>query len=88
MSPPPPARFDGLSGSLPDGTPNTQVPKEVLASIRRNGVCLKGTLFTQLDKKNTNTQARDGTISNTSKDLGLGVNAVYTTPSIHLIVNA
>ena len=40
-------RFDSLSGSMPDGTPRSVVPKEVLESIKRNGVCLKGTLFTE-----------------------------------------
>ncbi len=33
--------FDDLSGSLPDGSPRQTVPKEVLNSIRKNGVALK-----------------------------------------------
>jgi hypothetical protein len=39
------------------------VPREVLESIRRNKVCLKGTLFTQLDKQNTNTQSLNVQVS-------------------------
>jgi hypothetical protein len=31
-------RFDGLSGSLPNGMPRMEVPPEVLDSIRNNGV--------------------------------------------------
>jgi hypothetical protein len=31
-------RFDGLSGAHPDGSPRMEVPKEVLDSIRKNGV--------------------------------------------------
>lgn len=42
---------------MPDGTPRMEVPKEVLDSIRKNGVCLKGTLFTPLSHKNTSTQS-------------------------------
>jgi hypothetical protein len=34
-------RFDGLSGGMPDGTPRTEVPPEVLDSIRKNGVSLE-----------------------------------------------
>ncbi len=49
-------RFDDLSGALPNGLPRTVVPPEVAASILRNKVCLKGTLFTPLSKKNTSTQ--------------------------------
>ncbi len=41
----------------PDGSPRQTVPKEVLESISRNGCCLKGTLFTELNLKNTNTQS-------------------------------
>jgi hypothetical protein len=44
LSPPPRAflpscpRFDGLSGSTPDGMPRVDVAPEVLDSIRKNGV--------------------------------------------------
>lgn len=67
-------RFDNLSGSLPDGKPNKQVPQEVLDSIRKNGVALKGTLFTPLDKNNTNTQSLNVQLR---KDLDLYVNLVH-----------
>lgn len=67
-------RFDGLSGSTADGMPRVEVPPEVLESIRINGVCLKGTLFTPLSKKNTSTQSLNVQLR---KDLGLGVNLVH-----------
>ncbi|GBF92681.1 hypothetical protein Rsub_05050 [Raphidocelis subcapitata] len=67
-------RFDGLSGSMPDGTPRTEVPKEVLDSIRKNGVCLKGTMYTALSKKNTSTQSLNVQLR---KDLDLVVNLVH-----------
>ncbi|EFJ41545.1 isocitrate dehydrogenase, NAD-dependent, mitochondrial, partial [Volvox carteri f. nagariensis] len=67
-------RFDYLSGSEDGKVPRTSVPKEVLDSIRRNGVCLKGTLFTQLDKNNTNTQSLNVQLR---KDLDLHVNVVH-----------
>ena len=35
-------RFDGFTGTLPGGKAATEVPKTVLDSIRKNGVCLKG----------------------------------------------
>jgi hypothetical protein len=31
-------RFDGLSGSTADGMPRTEVPQEILDSIKANGV--------------------------------------------------
>ncbi|KAI8474612.1 MAG: isocitrate dehydrogenase, NAD-dependent [Monoraphidium minutum] len=67
-------RFDGMSGALPDGSPRIEVPKEVLDSIRKNGVCLKGTLFTTLSKKNTSTQSLNVQLR---KDLDLVVNLVH-----------
>ncbi|KAF8056351.1 IDH1 [Scenedesmus sp. PABB004] len=67
-------RFDGLSGALPDGMPRMDVPPEVLDSIRANKVCLKGTLFTPLSKKNTSTQSLNVQLR---KDLGLSVNLVH-----------
>eukprot|EP00775_Hariotina_reticulata_P006917 gene6917-7135_t len=67
-------RFDGLSGALPDGMPRMDVPKDMLDSIRRNKVCLKGTLFTPLSKKNTSTQSLNVQLR---KDLELGVNLVH-----------
>lgn len=49
-------RFDNISGTDQHGRPNDFVPEDILASIKRNGVCLKGTLFTPLDKS-TSTQS-------------------------------
>ena len=37
-----PCRFDQLSGSRPDGKPAQHVPAEIMESIKKNGVCLKG----------------------------------------------
>ncbi|KXZ41875.1 hypothetical protein GPECTOR_255g642 [Gonium pectorale] len=70
-------RFDYLSGSevTPTGkVPRSSVPKDVLDSIRRNGVCLKGTLFTELGSANTNTQSLNVQLR---KDLDLHVNVVH-----------
>eukprot|EP00878_Enallax_costatus_P008185 GHUV01008558.1.p1 GENE.GHUV01008558.1~~GHUV01008558.1.p1 ORF type:complete len:350 (+),score=79.36 GHUV01008558.1:142-1191(+) len=67
-------RFDGLSGALPNGQPRMEVPEEVLDSIRTNKVCLKGTLFTPLSKKNTSTQSLNVQLR---KDLELSVNLVH-----------
>lgn len=50
------------------------MPPEVLASIRKNGVCLKGTLFTPLSKRNTSTQSLNVQLR---KDLDLVVNLVH-----------
>ncbi|WIA35017.1 hypothetical protein OEZ86_003511 [Tetradesmus obliquus] len=74
-------RFDGLSGAMPDGMPRLEVPAEVLDSIRKNKVCLKGTLFTPLSKKNTSTQSLNVQMR---KDLELTVNLVhgFTLPGI------
>ena len=74
-------RFPGVSGSDPQGNPNTHLPKEVLDSIRRNGVCLKGTLFTPLTKYNTSTQSLNVQLR---KQLDLQVNLVhgFTVPGL------
>jgi len=66
-------RHDELSGAAADGSPPTVVPPEILESIRRNKVCLKGTLFTPLSKKNTSTQSLNVQLR---KDLDLVVNLV------------
>ena len=50
-------RFDQASGANEDGTPKEEVPTDVVESIRRNRVCLKGTLWAPLYKENTNTQS-------------------------------
>eukprot|EP01026_Neomeris_dumetosa_P047466 TRINITY_DN40784_c1_g1_i1.p1 TRINITY_DN40784_c1_g1~~TRINITY_DN40784_c1_g1_i1.p1 ORF type:complete len:412 (+),score=40.34 TRINITY_DN40784_c1_g1_i1:183-1238(+) len=49
-------RFDNLSGSIGGQHPREEVPEEILTSIQNNKVCLKGTLFTPIDKS-TNTQS-------------------------------
>ena len=43
-------RFDDVHGTDPNGKPVTNVPAAVLESIKRNKVCLKGTLYTPLSK--------------------------------------
>lgn len=68
------SRFDDLSGSMPDGSPRLEVPQDVLQSIKRNGVCLKGTMFTNLGGQNTNTQSLNVQMR---KDLDLSVNLVH-----------
>ncbi|GLC76351.1 hypothetical protein PLESTF_001770200, partial [Pleodorina starrii] len=75
-------RFDYLSGSEGGKLPRTSVPQEILNSIRRNGVCLKGTLFTPLDANNTNTQSLNVQLR---KDLDLHVNVVhgYSIPGLN-----
>lgn len=45
-----PCRFDDVHGTDASGRPVTSLPPAVLESIRRNKVCLKGTLFTPLSK--------------------------------------
>ena len=74
-------RFPGVSGSDPNGNPNTHLPQEVLDSIRRNGVCFKGTLFTPLTKYNTSTQSLNVQLR---KQLDLQVNLVhgFTVPGL------
>ena len=63
-----------MSGTGPDGKPNDVVPADVIASIQRNGVCLKGTLFTPLNKENTSTQSLNVQLR---KQLDLHVNLVH-----------
>ena len=74
-------RFPNVSGSDPNGNPNTHLPAEALESIRRNGVCLKGTLFTPLTKYNTSTQSLNVQLR---KLLDLHVNLVhgFTVPGL------
>lgn len=43
-------RFDDVHGTDASGKPVTSVPSAVLESIKRNHVCLKGTLYTPLSK--------------------------------------
>eukprot|EP00803_Ostreobium_quekettii_P008699 evm.model.scf_442.8 EVM.evm.TU.scf_442.8 scf_442:81825-86170(+) len=50
------------------------VPSEVVESIQRNHVCLKGTLFTPLSKTNTSTQSLNVQLR---KQLDLSVNLVH-----------
>ena len=67
-------RFDGLHGSNADGSPRSDVPREVLESIRRNRMCLKGVMYTPLAGGNTNTQSLNVQLR---KDLDCFVNVVH-----------
>ena len=67
-------RFPSVSGSDPQGNPVNSVAPEVLASIKRTGVCLKGTLFSPLTKYNTSTQSLNVQLR---KQLDLHVNLVH-----------
>jgi isocitrate dehydrogenase (NAD+) len=67
-------RFDGISGANADGTPMEQAPEEVMRSLKRNKVCLKGTLWAPLYKENTNTQSLNVILR---KNLDLYVNLVH-----------
>ena len=67
-------RFENVSGSDPQGHPVNAIPGEVLESIKRNGVCLKGTLFSPLTKYNTSTQSLNVQLR---KQLDLHVNLVH-----------
>ena len=49
-------RFDELHGSDGQGNAVEDVPPHILESIKRNQVCLKGTLFTPLIGSNTSNQ--------------------------------
>ena len=50
-------RFDNVHGSNSDGSPRNDVPNDVLHSIKRTKLCLKGVMYTPLDRGNTNTQS-------------------------------
>ena len=65
-------RFPGVSGSTPRGEPVTEVPADVLASIRRNKVCFKGTLFTPLSEHNTSTQSLNVQLRKGERERGGG----------------
>ena len=67
-------RFDAISGSTAAGEPQEEVPTPIVESIRRNHVCLKGTLFTPLSKTNTSTQSLNVQLR---KQLDLSVNLVH-----------
>lgn len=74
-------RFDHVSGTDPrTGGPARSVPPEVMDSIVRNGVCLKGTLFTPLAK----TTATESLNVQLRKQLDTHVNLVhgFTTPGV------
>ncbi|KAK9863502.1 hypothetical protein WJX84_012027 [Apatococcus fuscideae] len=82
-------RFDKVSGTDPrTGGPASSVPADVMESIVRNGVCLKGTLFTPLSK----TTATESLNVQLRKQLDTHVNLVhgFTTkgvPSRHENIN-
>jgi len=67
-------RFDNISGSTSGGKPQDQIPSDVLESLRRTGVCLKGTLFTPLGRDNTSSQSLNVQLR---KQLDLSVNIVH-----------
>lgn len=67
-------RFPNLSGSTKTGRPQDTVPDDVLESLKSTGVCLKGTLFTPMGGKNTNTQSLNVQLR---KLLDLSVNLVH-----------
>ena len=67
-------RFDGLRGSNADGTPRSDVPPEVIESIRRNKMCLKGVMYTPLSSGTTNTQSLNVQLR---KELDCFVNVVH-----------
>lgn len=56
------------------GNPTETIPAEVIESIKKNRVCLKGTLFTPLGKNNTSTQSANVQLR---KELDLHVNLVH-----------
>ncbi|QDZ23780.1 regulatory subunit of NAD-dependent isocitrate dehydrogenase [Chloropicon primus] len=67
-------KFNSISGADADGHPVEALPEELLASLRRNKVCIKGTLFAPLYKENTNTQSLNVLLR---KELDLYVNLVH-----------
>lgn len=67
-------RFDDLHGSDATGHAVEDVPADILESIRRNQVCLKGTLFTPLIGSNTSNQSLNVQLR---KQLDLHVNLVH-----------
>ena len=68
------SRFDELHGSDASGHPVEDVPPHILESIKRNQVCLKGTLFTPLIGSNTSNQSLNVQLR---KQLDLHVNLVH-----------
>jgi hypothetical protein len=67
-------RFPDVKGATRDGSPVAELDPAVLASIRRNGACFKGTLFTPLSRTNTSTQSLNVALR---KALDLHVNLVH-----------
>ena len=67
-------KFEGLHGSHEDGSPRSDVPPEVLESIKSNKYCLKGVMYTPLNQGNTNTQSLNVQLR---KDLDCFVNLVH-----------
>lgn len=66
-------RFDDVHGTDVNGKPVTSVPAAVLESIKRNHVCLKGTLYTPLSK----TTATESLNVQLRKQLDSHVNIVH-----------
>ena len=66
-------RFRDLSGSVLNGRPSDSIPDTVVESLRKNGVCLKGTLFTPVGRS-THTESLNVQLR---KKLDLHVNLVH-----------
>ena len=67
-------RFDEMHGSDDRGHAVEDIPHHILESIKRNRVCLKGTLFTPLIGENTSNQSLNVQLR---KQLDLHVNLVH-----------
>ena len=67
-------KFDSISGANSDGTPVEEVPNDLIESLKRNKVCIKGTLWAKLYEQNTNTQSLNVLLR---KELDLYVNLVH-----------
>ena len=67
-------RFRSLSGSTSAGRPQETIPDDVIESLEKNGVCLKGTLFTPVGRDNAESQSLNVQLR---KKLDLSVNLVH-----------
>eukprot|EP00210_Caulerpa_lentillifera_P007214 g6901.t1 len=66
--------FSDLSGSTDSGHPQDEIPEDVLDSLERNRVCLKGTLVTPLGRHSADIQSLNVQLR---KKLDLHVNLVH-----------
>lgn len=74
-------RFPEVSGTAPDGSPALEIDPAVLASIRRNGACFKGTLYTPLTAHNTSTQSLNVALRK-ALDLHVNLTHGFNTPGV------